>query len=56
MYDIRDYFESPEHEFFHQEEDTQPVENQESTGFLDNLKSSVILVYSMAKNILKDST
>ena len=55
MYDIRDYFESPEQEFFHREEDTRIVEKQESTGFVDNLKSSMILVYSMAKNIWKDS-
>ena len=55
MYDIRDYFESPEQEFFHQEETTQPLETQEPTGFFDNLKSSMILVYSMTKNILKGS-
>lgn len=39
MYDIRDYFDSPEEGFFHQEE------SDEKPGFYD-------IVYSMVKNVL----
>lgn len=52
MYDIRDYFEAPEEEFFHQEENSKPVENHDNTGLYDNVKSSVVRVFSAFRKAL----
>lgn len=52
MYDIRDYFETPEDDFFHREEDVQPVESQGVNGLYDNVKSSVVRVFFAFKKVL----